>query len=311
VLVVGEALTDIIRNGSGDHEHPGGSPANVALGLARLGVATSFLTALGPDPRGEAIAARLRASGAEILPESWSLPATSAALADIRTGGAAHYTFDLKWRLPAQVALPEVDHVHIGSVGAFLTPGADRVEEIVHEFRDRATISFDPNIRPDLIGDPGGARARFERLVRLSDIVKLSDEDAAYLYPGFSADEAAAAIADQGPIVAVTAGAEGSILVSGRAVVGIEPVPTTVQDTVGAGDSYMAALLVALFKQGRPQLETLDDSRLAAAGTFAARAAAITVSRAGAEPPTLAELETAKDRLERIAPLAQHAHGRE
>ncbi|MCA4135723.1 PfkB family carbohydrate kinase, partial [Arthrobacter sp. M4] len=287
-----EALTDIIHTSAGTREHPGGSPANVALGLARLGVATSFLTALGRDPRGQAIASRLEAAGVTLLPESWSHPATSTAVAEIQDDGAARYTFDLTWSLPKGVNLPAADHVHIGSVAAFLTPGADQVEEIVRGLRGTATVSFDPNIRPDLVGQPSTARARFERLAALADVVKLSDEDAAFLYPNLTPGEAARSIAAHGPVVAVTAGANGSLLLAGGDLIDIQPVRTTVADTVGAGDGYMSALLWALLASRRPQLEPLGNTKLAAAGAFAAKAAAITVSRPGAEPPTLAELSS-------------------
>jgi fructokinase len=291
-LVVGEALTDIICTRDERREHPGGSPANVALGLARLGVPTSFLTALGRDPRGEAIAARLAEAGIDVLSESWSLAATSTAVAEIKDDGGAHYEFDLVWSLPDEVKLREADHVHIGSISAFLSPGADRVEEIVRSLRPAATVSFDPNIRPNLVGNPAVAKARFERLAALADVVKLSDEDAQYLYPTLRPGEAAAAIAGLGPrVVALTAGANGSLLVSGGCSAEVAPVRTSVVDTVGAGDSYMSALLYALITADRPRLEPLDPEELAAAGAFAARAAAVTVSRAGAEPPTLHLLE--------------------
>ncbi|MEA5457246.1 carbohydrate kinase [Sinomonas sp. JGH33] len=291
VLVVGEALTDIIQTSGGSREHPGGSPANVALGLARLGVPTSFLTALGRDARGEAIASRLTQSGVAVLPESWSLEATSTAAAAIQDDGAAHYTFDIAWTLPVDVDLPAAGHVHIGSIAAFLTPGAERVEEIVAALAPNATVSFDPNIRPALVGDPDDARARFERLAARADVVKLSDEDAAYLYPGLSTREAARAIAELGTrVVAVTAGAQGSMLVLGGDVVEVAPVVTSVADTVGAGDSYMSALLRALLDAGHPRLVPGTRDDLASAGSFAARAAAVTVSRAGAEPPTLEEV---------------------
>ncbi|WP_138414406.1 carbohydrate kinase family protein [Sinomonas gamaensis] len=290
VLTVGEALTDIICTRDGRWEHPGGSPANVALGLARLGVPTSFLTALGRDARGEAIAARLAGAGVEILPESWSLASTSTASAQITDDGAAHYEFDLAWELPAEVELPVADHVHVGSVAAFLAPGADRVEELVRELREVATVSFDPNIRPALVGPASQARERFERLAALADVVKLSDEDAQYLYPRLEVGEGAGAILALGPrVVALTLGARGSLLVSGSGSVEVEPVPTTVVDTVGAGDSYMSALLHALLAADRPRLEPSGSDELAAAGAYAARAAAITVSRAGAEPPALLE----------------------
>ncbi|GAB4099588.1 carbohydrate kinase [Sinomonas halotolerans] len=304
--MVGESLTDIIRTAAGTREHPGGSPANVALGLARLGTPTAFLTALGPDPRGEAIAARLAASGVEVLPESFCLPVTSSAAAVIADDGAASYEFDLAWELPGEVALPPARHVHVGSVAAFLAPGAERVEEIVRAARrgpgtggpgaggSGSTVSFDPNIRPALVGPHAEALTRFERLAGLADVVKLSDEDAAYLCPGLAPRDAARRIADRGPaVVAVTLGASGSLLLSGGHEVEVPPVPVAVRDTVGAGDSYMSALVHALLAAGRDRLApigALSAHALADAGRFAARAAAVTVSRAGAEPPRLTEV---------------------
>lgn len=294
VLVIGESLIDIIRTASGTREHPGGSPANVALGLARLGVPTSLLTALGPDARGRSIAARLAESGVAVLPESWSVPATSTAVADITDQGSARYTFDLAWALPGKAQLPAAGHVHIGSVAAFLAPGADRVEEIVRALPFGVTVSFDPNIRPDLIGNPSHARRRFERLAALADTVKLSDEDAGFLYPALGARDAMETIAALGPrVVALTLGANGSLLAAPSGSVEVAPVATAVVDTVGAGDSYMSALLFALLDAGRPRLEPLDSAELASAGAFAARAAAITASRAGAEPPVLSEVGAA------------------
>ncbi|GAB2738786.1 PfkB family carbohydrate kinase [Sinomonas soli] len=291
VLVIGESLVDIIHTPSGTEEHPGGSPANVALGLARLGVRTSFLTTLGADSRGHAVADHLARSGVAVLAESWSAPATSTAAAHISDDGAARYSFDLAWALPEDLQLPAADHVHIGSVAAFLAPGADRVEEIVRALPAGTTVSFDPNVRPGLVGDQRAAQERFERLAARADIVKLSDDDAEFLYPGRPAREAVGTIAALGPrVVALTAGAAGSLLASPRGTANAAAVPATVADTVGAGDSYMAALLFALLGPGRALLDSLNDTALASAGAFAARAAAITVSRTGAEPPRLAEM---------------------
>ncbi len=295
---MGESLTDIIRTAAGTREHPGGSPANVALGLARLGTPTAFLTALGRDARGEAIAARLAASGVDVLPESFCLPVTSSAAAHIADDGAASYEFDLAWELPGSVALPparhvHVQHVHVGSVAAFLEPGAARVEEIVRAARHGrgATVSLDPNIRPALVGPHADALARFERLAGLADVVKLSDEDAAYLYPCLAPRAAARRIAELGPtVVAVTLGASGSFLLSGGHEAEVAPVAVEVRDTVGAGDSYMSALVHALLAAGGDRLAPISARALAAAGSFAARAAAVTVSRAGAEPPLASDV---------------------
>jgi fructokinase len=281
---------DIISTPSGTKEHPGGSPANVALGLARLGARTSFLTALGPDARGEAIAARLDTAGVTVMAESWCLPTTSTAAAEIDDDGSARYTFDVSWQLRDEIQLPLAHHLHLGSIAAFVSPGADQAEELLLRLRPEATVSFDPNIRPALVGDPAVARKRFERIASMADLVKLSDEDAEFLYPGHSPGDVVKAMAELGPISAVTRGGDGSLLLSAGDVVEVEPVQTVVVDTVGAGDSYMSALLWALLEAGRPRLEPLDDAELAAAGRFAARAAALTVSRAGAEPPTLREL---------------------
>jgi fructokinase len=301
VLVIGESLVDIIHTPSGTEEHPGGSPANVALGLARLGVRTSFLTALGADSRGHAVADHLARSGVALLAESWSTPTTSTASAHISDDGAARYSFDLAWALPEGLQLPVADHVHIGSVAAFLAPGADRVEEIVRALPASTTVSFDPNVRPGLVGDQGAAQQRFERLAARADIVKLSDEDAEFLYPGLRAHEAMRAIAALGPrVVALTLGATGSLLAAPSGSAEIPPVATAVVDTVGAGDSYISALLFALLDAGRPRLGPRDSAELASAGAFAARAAAITASRAGAEPPVLCEVGAAPAAQPRI-----------
>ena len=289
--MVGEALTDIIRTPSGEREHPGGSPANVALGLARLGLQTFFLTAIAPDPRGQAIAAKLAASGVALLPESWSLHRTSTAAAEIGDDGSAAYTFDIAWDIPGRIDLPPVRHLHVGSISAFLDPGAARVETLVVDLAARATVSFDPNIRPALVGDRDAALSRFQRLASLADLVKLSDEDAAFLYPDLGPDEAAKTVAALGPVVAVTKGADGSMLVAGTLTVEVEPVIASVSDTVGAGDSYMSALLWALLRAGRMRPGPISNGEMAQTGAFAAEAAAITVGRPGAEPPTLREVE--------------------
>ncbi|WP_334171220.1 carbohydrate kinase family protein [Sinomonas sp.] len=291
VLVVGEALVDIIPCAHGTEEHPGGSPANVALGLARLGAPTSFLTAIARDPRGEAIASRLGADNVRLLPESWSAVRTATAEAEIRADGSAAYSFDIEWALPENIELPAARHLHIGSISAFLHPGADRVQQIARTLREAgATVSLDPNIRPALTGDPEPAQMRFQRLAALAHLVKLSDEDAAFLYPDLAPTQAVRAIGLLGPVVALTRGQAGSLLYAGRDIIEVGPVPTAVSDTVGAGDSYMSALLWALLRRIGWPFEPGDDHELAAAGAFAAAAAAITVSRRGAQPPTLHEI---------------------
>jgi fructokinase len=160
--------------------------------------------------------------------------------------------------------------VHVGSIGAALEPGATLVERLVTSSRPSATISFDPNVRPQLMGSAETARPRIERLVALADIVKASDEDLAWLYPGADVTEVVDRWLALGPALMV--------------------------DTIGAGDSFMAGLLAALSDRGllgaarRSALRELSASDLTEVVGFAARCAAITVSRPGADPPTRADL---------------------
>lgn len=284
VLVVGEALIDIVHHPDGTVvEHVGGSPTNVALGLGRLGVPVRLRTALARDARGERIAAHLTGSGVLVDPGSWALPRTSTAVAHIGGDGAAAYDFDLDWQLPEPLALAGERVVHVGSIAAFLEPGASTIEDFLSCVAGRVRVTFDPNIRPALVGDRSTAVATVERLVRVSDVVKLSDEDAAWLFPGMPVGEVADRILGLGAkIVAVTLGGQGAVLATQANTVTVAAPAVTVVDTVGAGDTFMAALIDALLPH--PDLN-LDDDALRGVGAYAVAAAAITVQRAGADLP--------------------------
>ncbi|WOH20575.1 carbohydrate kinase [Paenarthrobacter sp. GOM3] len=287
VLVIGEALIDVVTAPSGQVEHPGGSPANVAYGLGRLGVFTGLLTAIGDDARGTAIEAHLHSAGVTVLPGSRSLARTSAATVTLAADGSAAYDFDVTWDLPRTVlpSLPKV--LHTGSIATFLAPGARNVKSILERAHHRCTVTYDPNIRPALLGSHTEAVAIFEDLVPATDLVKLSDEDAQWLYPHKSHNETAAHIIGLGAKLAVvTMGASGSHFASAEASIDIPAPKTMVVDTIGAGDSFMSALILGLLNEGRFTRDAM--SRM---GEAAAAAAAVTVSRAGANPPTLAELD--------------------
>ncbi|ACQ79359.1 Fructokinase [Beutenbergia cavernae DSM 12333] len=299
VLVVGEALVDIVeRAGEPARSHPGGSPANVALGLARLGRDVELVTWLGADENGELVRAHLAASGVRIAAGSIGAERTSTALATIGDDGAASYTFDLTVDYPEVEIADDVVAVHVGSIGATLAPGAQRVDGVVAAARDRATITYDPNLRPSIMGEADGVRPRIEALVAASDVVKFSDEDLAFLYPGSDPREVARDWAARGPgVVVVTLGAAGSFAVAADGGEAEAPAPTvTVADTVGAGDSFMGGLIDGLWSAGllgaqhRPGLAALEPSALRVLLDAAARIAAITVSRPGADPPTRPEL---------------------
>jgi fructokinase len=298
VLVVGEALVDILVRADGaETEHPGGSPLNVAIGLSRLGRDTHLLTRIGQDERGHSVLSHLASSGVRLV-EGSVLPVTTAtAAATLAPDGSATYEFDLHWEL-GEAQLPTAPlAVHTGSIAAVLEPGAPTVEKILRDHRGQATISNDPNARPLLMGDASSARERIESLVAVSDLVKVSDEDAAWLSPGESPEELAIRWLGLGPsVVVLTNGAAGMLGLcrAGRVEVPAERV--TVSDTVGAGDSAMAALLDGLWQydllggSAREALTSVSTQVLEHVVRHAARAAAITVSRPGADPPTRAEL---------------------
>lgn len=298
VLVVGEALVDIVHRGDGSHaEHPGGSPANVALGLARLGRTARLLTRIGDDERGAVVRAHLEASGVELVPGSIVPGPTSTATALIDDQGVASYEFAIDWALPDAIDLGPAAALHTGSIAAFLPPGGDAVVRLVEESAGRVTVSYDPNARPRLMGDPAAARRRVERLVTASDVVKVSDEDLAWLTPGADPLDVAAAWLDLGPaIIVVTRGSEGSSALCRAGRVDVPAPAVAVVDTVGAGDSFMSGLVDHLAAAGllggdrRGDLRTAGTDLLEAMLRHAARIAAITCSRAGANPPTRAEL---------------------
>jgi len=299
VLVVGEALVDVVHRPDGTvTEHPGGSPANVALGLARLGRGVDLLTWLGRDDRGRAVVAHLEASGAAVVPGSDGAAATSVARAHLAADGGATYEFDLTWRVPERWASPPTPPlaVHTGSIAAVLAPGAADVVHILAAHRASATITYDPNVRPSLMPPPAQTRAAVERVVALADVVKVSEEDLAWLDddPTGLAEAWAAA----GPhLVVVTRGAQGAVALTARGMrVAVPAAPVAVADTVGAGDAFMAALLDGLWTAGllgpeaRPALRAVDEATLRRVLERCALVAGITVGRPGADPPTAAEL---------------------
>lgn len=293
VLVIGESLIDIVHKGEHSIEVVGGAPANVALGLGRLGSSPRLLTALGSDDRGRRIATQLESSGVTIDPASWSLSRTSTATARIDPAGGASYEFDIEWVLREQIQLRAARAVHVGSIAAFLAPGTDAITAFLETIQGQALVTFDPNIRPALVGSHASALARVEHLATRADVVKLSDEDASWLWPGASTDEVLDHLLECGAtIAALTLGGDGSIAATKENRVHV-PAPTVrVVDTVGAGDTFMAAFIHRLIIQPS-LLNNPTESELAQAVHFAAVAASITVQRSGADLPTLTEVHAA------------------
>lgn len=288
VIVIGEALVDVVTSPEGTVEHPGGSPANVAYGLGRLGVRAALLTSIGDDDRGAAIEAHLSSAGVVLLPGSRTPGRTASATATLAADGSATYDFDISWELPpvAPAFLPRV--LHTGSIATFLAPGAAAVKALLEQSHRECLVTYDPNIRPALLGSQAEARAIFEELLPLTDVVKLSDEDARWLYPGLQPEDAAARILGLGAgLAVVTLGSEGSLLATPDTQLHIPAITSVVADTIGAGDSYMAALIYGLLARGT---DGLAPAVLETLGRTASKAAAITVRRPGANPPTAEEL---------------------
>lgn len=299
VLVVGESLVDIVRAADGSTvEYAGGSAANVAVALARLGRPVRFVTSYADDERGRMIAAHLGAAGVRLATATDAVERTSTALATIGADGAAHYDFDLEWRLRPVDGVEAAHVVHTCSLGAVLLPGADDVLALLTRLRETATISYDVNARPAITGTGPDVVARVERMVAVSDLVKASDEDLAALYPDVDTLVAARNLLALGPAaVVVTRGAQGATWVGLGGDAEVASLPVDVADTIGAGDTFGAALLDALWTLGRlgsaqrPALRELPASEVADVLAHAARAAAVTVSRPGADPPYRHELD--------------------
>ncbi|WP_218714063.1 carbohydrate kinase [Arthrobacter sp. BF1] len=324
LTVIGEALIDEVVQADGAVlPHVGGSPMNVAVGLARLGHPVQFLGRMGQDAYGDMVAGHLKANDVLVPLAPDALP-TSVARAVLDSDGAASYEFALDWTLPALAAghgrsaagitsgdaaesaskfmLNGTTLLHTGSIATMLAPGEAHVFDAVVTAHPHATISYDPNCRPSIIGDAAHAREQAEKFVRLADVIKASDEDLEWLYPGTDPKESArkwlALGGAEGPaVVVVTQGAGGPWAVCAAGEAECQVPGVDVVDTVGAGDSFMAALLSSLVDREldgahrRTELRDINPQALAEVIEYAARAAAITVSRAGANPPNRAELQ--------------------
>lgn len=294
-LVVGEALMDVVRSPDGKVRHrPGGSPANVAVGLARLGVSTELLCSLGPEAHGAALRAHLVAAGVVLRSPMGPAPsATSTAEARLDADGAASYHFDISWD-PGPFEAGPVRLLHTGSLAAVVEPGADDVVAALAAADPGTLISLDPNVRPSLGLGPEQVRVRCELAARHAHVVKMSDEDLSWMYPGASLDLVAERLHGLGVrLLVVTRGVQGCVLAAPgwRSELPAPSVP--VVDTIGAGDSFMSGLLFAILASGGDaglRTGTMHRHQAEAWARIALRSAAITVGRAGAQPPLAEEL---------------------
>lgn len=298
-LVIGESLIDIV----GSDEHVGGSPLNVAVGLGRLGREVDFLTSIGDDAYGRRIAAYVESAGVQLLSDDAAAQRTATARSTIAEDGSADYVFDLDWRLSGTPPVTPPLFVHTGSIAAVQDPGCLAVAALIDTYRVSATVTFDPNVRPSLIADREPAVARIEHLIERSDIVKVSEEDLRWIDPTHPPEQIAQTWLRLGPaIVAVTMADRGAVAFCADGVARVPTRAVRVVDTVGAGDSFMAGLLDALWEAGslggdrRAALHGIGVDALTAALEAASTCAALTVARAGADLPDRAALDAASRR---------------
>ncbi|MEJ8854436.1 carbohydrate kinase [Variovorax robiniae] len=311
IALAGEALIDFTcSSGLSFEGHEGGALTNSAIAAARLGQPTGFITQLSTDMFGERLLQHLQGNGVDtqfVLRSA--APSTLAFVA--RTPTTNHYAFytkgtaDTLWAPAELPALPDsCRFLHFGGISILTEPAATRITELVEAQRGKRIVLFDPNVRPSLIPDMDAYRAKQPRWLAASDVLKFSDEDAAYLAPGKSLAEAAAmflaphAAGGQGPraVVVTRGGDSAGVYRAGRAVLEVKPPKITVADTIGAGDTFAAGISVALLEQGvehAAQLDTLSDEAWREVLRFAATAAALNCTREGCDPPTRAELRSA------------------
>ena len=316
ITVCGELVIDLIPSGTpapGEAPQytafPGGNALNVAVAAARLGAPTHLMSRVGPGPFGALLRDHATRNGVAADAMLDAPEPVSLAVVDLADDGSASYSFhtvgaaDWQWTADdlARAWPADTRIVHIGSISSWTPPGSAAIAELVHRARTEGTalVSFDPNVRPSLIDDADAVRAQVDLLRRTADIVKVSAEDLQWLEPGADPDEAAVRWAADGPaLVLVTDGGDALRAARpGGPLLRRQPPRVQVVDTVGAGDSLAAGLHAGLVRTGvltRAELLELPEAELVALLDDAALVAALACTKAGANPPTLAELEAAR-----------------
>ena len=297
VWVTGEVLIDLIPDGSERKPIVGGGPANTAKALSKIGINTQFIDGISSDEYGQMAKDELVASGLKLDYVKYSDKPTCLAIVSLSDSGSASYefvientaTFDFT---PDWLPNPQTDRptlLHIGTLATAIEPGASVLFEWAQSVAKVAPIVFDPNIRPAVIGDRKEYVMQVERWVSISSAIKVSEEDIRWLYPSLEIEQVVNNWLAKGPsLIVVTYGDKGLAGYRVGEKVFVDAVVVVVADTVGAGDTVGAILVEAIVKDG---LDTLSGVKLEMMLKRAAKAAAITVSRSGANPPTLKEIE--------------------
>ncbi|APG13353.1 carbohydrate kinase [Bradyrhizobium japonicum] len=301
LIACGDALIDFVptRNTEGREAvmpAVGGSCLNVAIGMARLGVPTGFVGGVSTDMFGRMIADHATASNVELGMATRSDRQTTLAFVRI-VAGESHYAFydaetaTRNWTYRrGTIPFATVEVIHVGSTTLVNDQGAAETKALIADARASSTISFDPNCRPNLVKNKPAYLARMAEFAGQADLIKMSDVDFAYLFGEEPYQQRANALLGQGTsLVVITRGNNGAIAWhAGAGQIEVQAPKVEIADTIGAGDSFQAALLFALHKQGRisrQQLKDIGTDELRRALSFAANCAGLTCTRPGADPP--------------------------
>ena len=308
ILISGEALIDLIPDPETDFRYDavlGGSPYNVAIGLGRLGAPVSFVSRISADANGENLAQALLNDGVDLSLVARDPQPTTLAFVmkgTAQTGSRYSFyidatSFDGPWPFPAEWAAA-ANHLHVGSISALEPRHGEGVVAALRSAQSQLTTSFDPNIRPLVTPDHESVAPLVERMVALASIVKASEEDLEWLYPSRPIEETLKAWAQMGPrFVIGTLGAKGAIAILGNERLEVPVRKIDLVDTVGAGDSFMSGLLYIMDRDGGLGAGSATPTRekLSEWLAFAAKTSAITCTRKGSNPPTLADVAATPD----------------
>ena len=305
IISCGEALIDFLPRTGADggatfQPVAGGSPFNVAIAMGRLGVKAGFFGGLSTDFFGDMLRQSLQASGVDLSYAANATRPTTLAFVKLENGDARYAFFDegSAGRMLTEIDLPAfpktVAALHFGSISLVAEPCGSALEALMKREQKDRVITLDPNIRATLVHNRDGYIARLDRLVAMADIARLSEDDLAWITPNDSFEALGRRWLDLGArMVILTRGAEGATAITASHAVSIPGIAAKVVDTVGAGDTFTAGILARLDALGlltKKAVANLDRERLTDVLTFATKAAAVTVSRAGADPPWLKEI---------------------
>jgi fructokinase len=303
IVVAGEALIDLIAAPDGTLAAvPGGGPYNCARTVARLGEDVTFLGRISTDRFGRRLHANLVADGVNVDRVVTTDDPTTLAVAELDPFGSATYHFYLDGTSAAGltdaeasgVLTAEVAALHVGTLGLVLEPAGTTIERLVDSASAEVLVMLDPNCRPSATRDPAAFRRRVDWIVRRADVVKVSEDDLRFLDPTPTPDAVIERLLELG--VRVVLRTDGGRAVEVRTptdLVSVPVPPVELVDTVGAGDAFGGGFLAAWAAAGHARAELASIDRVIEAVTFAIRVAGLTCARAGADPPTLVELQAA------------------